>query len=230
MIMRGKAELPEASLSFTSVKPKLTVGGTLQKRTLLAPFGYEEIKIVYGEEEDQSTGRLIIPKFSEGARGEEEGPLNSRKNPERDDGQGGSRRSEEPMQHDPDQAEKEDDKASTGGISSLDFNFLGDFESWKRRLMRWKRRLSHQTRVLEPPSAFMEMSRNLPESGSPSNSKDNEQRLLMESPWRRRIEGAARVHFLRALPEEEWELQHRDHENRTGCKWIEWPSWKRSGQ
>ena len=111
------------------MKPKLTVGGTLQTRTLLAPFGYEEIKIVYGEEEDQSTGRLIIPKFSEGARGEEEGSLNSRKNPERDDGQGGSRRAEEPMQHDPNQAEKEDDKASTGGISSLDFNFLSDFES-----------------------------------------------------------------------------------------------------
>ena len=33
------------------------------------------------------------------------------------------------MQQDPDQAEKEDDKARTGGISSLDFNFLSDFEN-----------------------------------------------------------------------------------------------------
>ena len=33
------------------------------------------------------------------------------------------------MQEDPDQAEKEDDKASTGGISSLDFNFLSDFDN-----------------------------------------------------------------------------------------------------
>ena len=31
------------------------------------------------------------------------------------------------MQQDPDQAEKEDDKASTGGISSLELNFLSDF-------------------------------------------------------------------------------------------------------
>ena len=53
------------------------MGGTLQARTLLAPFGYEEVKIVYGEEEDQSAGRLIIPKFAEGARGEEQGPSNS---------------------------------------------------------------------------------------------------------------------------------------------------------
>ena len=33
------------------------------------------------------------------------------------------------MQEDPDQAEKEDDKASTGGISSLDFNLFSDFEN-----------------------------------------------------------------------------------------------------
>ena len=39
----------------------------------------------------------------------------------------------------------------------------------------------------------------------------------MESPRRRRVEGAARVSFLGTLPEEEWEVHHRDHENRTGC-------------
>ena len=40
----------------------------------------------------------------------------------------------------------------------------------------------------------------------------------MESPRRRRIEGSARVPFLGMLPEEEWEVHHRDHESRTGCK------------
>ena len=40
----------------------------------------------------------------------------------------------------------------------------------------------------------------------------------MESPRRRRIEGAARVHILGTLSEEEWEVHHRDHENRTGCR------------
>ena len=62
------------------------------------------------------------------------------------------------------------------------------------------------------------MNRKLPESSSPGNSKNNEQRLLMESLRRKRIEGAARVPFLRTLPEEEWEVHHRDHENRTGCR------------
>ena len=88
MIMRGKADLPEASLFLTNVKPGLTVGGTLQTRTMLAPFGHEEVKVVHGEEENQSTGRLVIPKFPDGARSEEQWPSNSGKNPRQDDGQG----------------------------------------------------------------------------------------------------------------------------------------------
>ena len=53
MIMRGKADLPEASLILTNVKPELTAGGTLQTRIMLATFGHEEVKVVHGEEEDQ---------------------------------------------------------------------------------------------------------------------------------------------------------------------------------
>ena len=215
--VRGRAELPEASLILTGVKPELTVGGTLQTRTFLAPFGYEEIKIVYGEEEDQSAGKLIIKKFPEGARTEEQGPSNSKDKSEGDDGQGGSRRSEEPMQQDPDQAEKEDDKASTGGIFSLDFNFLSNFEN-NADALETTEPANEGTSTLEHPSVFVEMNRDLPESSSPGTSKDNEQRLLMESPRRRRIEGAARVPFLGTLPKEEREVHHRDHENRTGCK------------
>ena len=38
MMRRGRAELPEASLILTSVKPELTVGETLRTRIMLAPF------------------------------------------------------------------------------------------------------------------------------------------------------------------------------------------------
>ena len=86
---------------------------------MLARFGYEEIKVTHGEEEDHSAGRLVVQKIPDGVRGDEQGPSNSGKSPRQNDGQGGSRRLEEPMQQEPDQAEKEDDKASTGGISSL---------------------------------------------------------------------------------------------------------------
>ena len=185
MRMRGRAKLPEASLILTVVKPGLTVGGTLRTRTFLAPFGYEEIKTVYGEEEDQPAGRLIILKIPEGARTEQQGPSNSKNRSEGDDGQGGSRLSEETMQLDPDQSEKEDDKASTGGISSLDFNFRSDFEN-NADALETTEPANEGTSTLEPPSTFVEMNRDLPESSSPGNSKDREQRLLMESPRRRR--------------------------------------------
>ena len=106
MKMRGRAELSEASLILTSVKPEFTVGGTLQTRTFLAPFGYEEIKVVHGEEVDRSAGILIKPKLPEWADTEKPGPSSSKKDTsEVDDGQGGSRRTEEPMQQDTNQAD-----------------------------------------------------------------------------------------------------------------------------
>ena len=191
MKKRGRAELPESSLILTSVEPELTVGGTLETRNLLAPFGYEEVRIIYGEEEDLSAGKLVIPNFPEGPRSEEQGPSNSKEKPKGDDGQGGSRRSEESMQ-----------QASTGRVSSLNFIFLSDFENGADALETTEP-ADEGTSTLEPQSAFLETSRNLPESGSPSNSKDTEQRLLMESPRRRRIECAARVPFLGTLPKEE---------------------------
>ena len=123
------------------------------------------------------------------------------------------------MHHDLDQAEKEDDKASTGGVSSLDFNFINDFEN-NADALETIEPANEITSTLEVPSAFMETNRYLPESSSPGNSKDNEQRLLMESPRRRRIEGAARVPLLGTLPEEEWEVHHRDYENRSGCRLV----------
>ena len=121
------------------------------------------------------------------------------------------------MQEDPDQAEKEDDKASIGGIINLGFILLNDFEN-NADALETTEPANEGTSTLEPPSAFAEMKPNLPESSSPGNSKDNEQRLIMDSPRRRRIEGAARVPFLGTLPEEEWEVHQQDHENRTGCR------------
>ena len=137
------------------------------------------------------------------------------------------------MQQDPDPAEKEDDKASTGGMSSLVFNFLSDFENGTDTLEATTEPADEGTSTLEPPLTFMEMNRSLPESSSPSNSKTAEKKLLMDSPRRRRIEGTARVLFLGTLPGEEREVHRRDHKNRTigqDAVWTELPSWKRSTQ
>ena len=174
--------------------------------------------MVHGEEEDRSAGTLIIPKFPEGTDNDKQGPSSSKKDmPEGDDGQGGSRQTEEPMQQDASQAGGEDDRESTGGVSRLDFNIFSDLEN-NADTLETTEPSDEGTSTLEPPSGFMEMKRNLPESSSPGNSRNNEQRILMESPRRRRIEGSARVPFLGTLPEEKWEVHHRDHESRTGCR------------
>ena len=62
------------------------MGGTLQTRTMLATFGCEEVEVVHREEEDQSAGRLVEPKFPDIARDEEQGPSSSIKGPKREDG------------------------------------------------------------------------------------------------------------------------------------------------
>ena len=100
------------------------------------------------------------------------------KNLKRDDEQGGNRRSEEPMQQDPDQAVKEDNKTSTGRLSSLDFNFLDDFENGTDTLEGTTEPAEEGNSTLEPPSAFTRMNRNLLESSSPSNSKNAEKKTF----------------------------------------------------
>ena len=89
------------------------------------------------------------------------------------------------MQQDPDQAGKDDDRALTGGMSSLDFNFLEDFEVETGTLEGRIETAEDEISTLEPPSAFMNVSRKMPESSFPGNSKTIERKLLMESPKRR---------------------------------------------
>ena len=89
------------------------------------------------------------------------------------------------MQHDASQAGGEDDRASTGGISSLDFNFLSDLEN-NTDTLEATEPADEGTSTLEPLTAFTKMKRNLPESSSRGNSRNNEQRILMESPRRKK--------------------------------------------
>ena len=63
----------------------------------------------------------------------------------------------------------------------------------------------------------MNATHNLPESSSPDKIEITIQELLRELPRRKTKYSAARVPFLGTLPEEEWKVHHRDHENRTGC-------------
>ena len=155
MRMKGRTELPEASLILTSVKQEMRVGGIQQTRTFLAPFGFEEIKVVHGEEEDRSAGTLLIPRFPGEADNDEQGSSSSNKGKsEGGDGQGESRQAEESMQQD--QAGGEEDRASTGGTSSLDFNIFSDLEN-NADTLETTEPADEGISTLEAPSAFMEM-------------------------------------------------------------------------
>ena len=62
------------------------------------------------------------------------------------------------MQQDASQAGGKDDKASTGGVSSLDFNIFSDLEN-NADTLETTDPADEGISTLEPPSAFMEMKR-----------------------------------------------------------------------
>ena len=121
------------------------------------------------------------------------------------------------MEQDPDQAGRHDHGASVGGASSLDLNFSDDDKVGAETLAGTIEPVEDETSTLEPPPVFMDITHDLPESSSPGNTKFFLKKLLTESPCRKRKKGAARLPFLGTLPENELEVHHRDHENRTGC-------------
>ena len=94
----------------------------------------------------------------EGADNEKRGPSSSKRDmSEGDDGQGGSRQAEEPIQQDASQ----DGGASTGGISSLDFNIFSDLEN-NADTLEATEPADEGISTLEPPSAFTEIKGNFP--------------------------------------------------------------------
>ena len=128
MIMRGKEDLQYAALIVMTVKPELAIKGKLLTRTALAPFDCEEGKIKHEEEEYKSAGQLVVPKFPDELMNEEQGHSGSGRNQKRDDKKEEDRRPEEPMEQNSELAGKDGDKNSTGGVSSLNFNVLDDYE------------------------------------------------------------------------------------------------------
>ena len=81
--------------------------------------------------------------------------------------------------------------------------------------------------LLMTPSSFMSPRKEAPASLSPVDpislamdyrSRDL-QKLLHESPRRRKIEETVRVSFLSTLPEEEWERYQSELERKTGVTW-----------
>ena len=60
---RGKADLQEAALIVTNVRPEMTITWKLLTTTALPPFGCEGIMIKHGEYEDRSAGKLVVSRL-----------------------------------------------------------------------------------------------------------------------------------------------------------------------
>ena len=81
--------------------------------------------------------------------------------------------------------------------------------------------------LLMTPSSFMSPTREAPASLIPVDPiglamdyrSRNIEKLLHESPRRRRIDETMRVSFLSTLPEEEWERYQSELERKTGVTW-----------
>ena len=81
--------------------------------------------------------------------------------------------------------------------------------------------------LLLTPSSFMSPTKEASADLSPvdpiSQAREcrsrDPQRLLHESPRRRKIQESMRVSFLSTLPEEEWEIYQSELESKTGATW-----------
>ena len=166
-MLRCKADLQDAALIIMNVRPELAINGKLLTRTALAPFACEEVTIRYGERDDRPAGELVVPKFPVEAMSYEEGSSGSDKSAQRHDEEKEDRQPEKPVEQDPDQAGKYDDKVSVGGASRLDFNLLDEDEEGTETLAGTIEAAEDEVFLLEPPSAFMNAAHNLLESRSP---------------------------------------------------------------
>ena len=97
-------------------------------KTALAQFGCEEVMIKHGKNKDRSAGKLVVSKLLVETTNDEQGLSRSEKTEKREDEEKEDRQPEKPMEQDPDQARRDDDRASLGGAYSLDFNFLDNDE------------------------------------------------------------------------------------------------------
>ena len=122
---------------------------------------------------------------------DEQGPSGSAQNKKLVDEDQENCQTAKPMDQDPDQAQKNDDKAQVGGASSLEFNFLDDDEPETVGGTTEPAEDKTSTLELESPSAFMKTIHNLPESSSPGKTETITKKISTESPRTKKKESTA---------------------------------------
>ena len=184
-------------------------GGTYITVDDLAPHGEELVEFLVNDEFFYHAGDLTVPARPDSGRDVRQGPSGPKPKPDTND--------DEQL----DQMEGKGEKSSEMDLGAL-----------KRDLLEYQFSEDDDGEVdgnilLMTPSSFMSPTKEAPVSLSPVEAislamdyrRRELQKLLHESPRRRKIEESLRVSFLSTLPEEEWERYQSELERETGVTW-----------
>ena len=177
-------------------------GGSYKTIEDLAPHGEESVEFLVNDELFYHAGDMIVPARPDSGIETRQGPSGPKPKPDAND----------------DELMDRDDNEIEGKMEKLGETDLGALE---RDLLEYRFSEDDEGEVdgsllLMTPSSFMSPTKEA--SARECRSRDP-QRLLHESPRRRKIEESMRVSFLSTLPEEEWERYQSELEGKTGATW-----------
>ena len=181
----------------------------------LAPHGEESVEFLVNDELFYHAGDMTVPARPDSGIDSRQGPSGPRPKPDAGD--------DELMDQDDDD---NDTEGKTGKPGETDLGAL------ERDLLEYRFSEDDDGEVdgsilLMTPSSFMSPTKEASADLSPidpiSQAREcrsrDPQRLLHESPRRRKIEESMRVSFLSTLPEEEWERYQSELEGKTEATW-----------
>ena len=179
----------------------------------LAPHGEESVEFLMNDELFYHAGDLTVPARQHSGRDMRQGPSGPKPKPDTND--------DEQMDQDDDHMEGKGKKSSEMDLGALE-----------RDLLEYQFSEDDDGEVdgnllLMTPSFFMSPTKEAPANLSPVEPislaidyrRRELQKLLHESPRRRKIEESMRVSFLSTLPEEEWKRYQSELERETGVTW-----------
>ena len=181
----------------------------------LAPHGEESVEFLVNDELFYHAGDITVPARPDSGTDSRQGPSGPRPKPDADD----------------DELMDQDDNDDVTG-SKTEKPGETDPGALERDLLEYRFSEDDDGEVdgsllLMTPSSFMSPTKEASADLSPMDpisqarecrSRDP-QRLLHESPRRRKIEESMKISFLSTLPEEEWERYQMELEGKTGATW-----------
>ena len=193
-------------------------GGTYITVDDLAPHGEGSVEFLVDEELFYNAGDLTIPAQPDSGMDMRQGPSGPKPKPDAN--------VDELMDQD------DDDHMRGKGEKPYGEDYGEDLGALERDLLEYQFSEGDDGEVdgnllLMTPSSFMSPTKEAPASLSPVEPislamdyrRRDLQKLLHESPRRRKIEENMRVSFLSTLPEEEWERYQNELERETGVTW-----------